>query len=295
MPLSRLHSFSDFIARYIPGKVQKITVNTGFICPNRNGEKGRGGCIYCNNSSFTPAYALGLDSVENQIEQGKQFFSRKYPQMQYLAYFQSYTSTNAPVDEVVALYKRALAVESVVGIVVGTRPDCMSDALLQALKELSTKAFVMVEYGAESANDNTLRLINRCHSWADTVSAVERTARAGLPVGLHLIMGLPGESTQDMLHTIDQVNALPVSVLKFHHLQVVRGTRLEQMVACGEVTLEQYTPESYADLCIKLLSRLRSDIHVERLIAQGPPQMVVSPKWNLKNYQFMDLLRNRLR
>lgn len=289
-----LGSFSTFISRYLPGKIQKITVNAGFTCPNRDGSKGSGGCIYCNNASFSPSYTLTADSIESQINEGKQFFARKYPEMRYVVYFQSYTSTNAPIGQLIEMYRRALSVDGVDGIIIGTRPDCMPQKLLDALAEISRERFVMIEYGAESASDTTLRVINRCHTWAETESAVKRTAAAGIPVGLHLIIGLPGETESDIFQTIDRVNRLPVDTVKFHQLQVVRSTRLAAGIADGTYSIMEFTPESYADLCVEILSRLRSDIVAERFLSQSPADMVIQPKWGLKNYQFMNLLRNRI-
>ena len=289
-----LQSFSQFISNYLPGKIQKISINAGFTCPNRDGSKGTGGCIYCNNASFSPDYTKLRRSVTEQLEEGKRFFARKYPNMQYLAYFQSYTSTNGPIDQVISMIEEALTVESILGIIIGTRPDCMPETLLQYLRELSQRKFVMVEYGAETANDFTLELINRCHSWEDTVNAVNRTTKAGIPVGLHFILGLPGESIADMMTTIERVNTLPVSTLKFHQLQIISGTRLAREYEQQKWHIEQFTPESYADLCCQILEHLREDISVERFVSQAPDNLLISPRWGLKNYQFADILRRKI-
>lgn len=290
-----LGSFSTFIARHLPGKIQKLTVNAGFICPNRDNTKGSGGCIYCNNSTFSPSLKLNADNIEQQIENGKRFFARKYSSMRYVVYFQSYTSTNAPTDSLVEIYRRALAIDGIDGIVIGTRPDCMPEDLLDQLAEIAKEKFVMVEYGAETSHDDTLLTINRCHSWADTVDAVRRTALRKIPVGLHLIMGLPGENREMMIRTIERINELPVDVIKCHHLQVIRNTRLAEGIKRGEYVIEQFTPDSYADLCIELLEHLRHDIICERFLSQAPPEMVVTPSWGLKNYQFMNLLSNKIK
>lgn len=289
-----LQSFSQFIGKYLPGKIQKISINAGFTCPNRDGSKGKGGCIYCNNSSFSPDYTAARLSVTEQLEEGKRFFARKYPTMKYLAYFQSYTSTNGPVEQVIEMIEEAIAVESVLGVIIGTRPDCMPDKLLQYLQELSRQKFVMVEYGAESANDSTLQLINRCHTWNDTVKAVLRTYDAGIPVGLHFILGLPGETIEDMMTTIERINSLPVSTLKFHQLQIISGTRLAREYEPNKWHIEQFTPDSYADLCCEILDRLRKDIAVERFVSQAPDELLISPRWGLKNYQFTDILLRKI-
>lgn len=285
--------FSDFLKEHFDVKVQKITVNAGFTCPNRDGTKGRGGCTYCNNQSFNPEYCSSALSVREQLERGKEFFARKYPQMKYLAYFQAYTNTHSDdIDRLMKLYEEALETTDVVGLIIGTRPDCMPQELLDRLAGLGK--WVMVEYGAESACDRTLELVNRCHTWADTADAVRRTHEAGIPCGLHLIMGLPGEDEDVMLSTIDRVNELPVDTVKIHQLQLVRGTRMARDVENGLYDIPRFTAEEYADLCVRLLRRLRKDIAVERFVSQSPSELLIYPRWGLKNYQFTNLLNNRL-
>lgn len=286
--------FGRFIARYLPGKIQKISVNAAMPCPNRDGSKGTGGCIYCNNASFSPGYTMKPGTIASQLEAGKHFFARKYPCMRYLAYFQSYTSTNCDIGRLRDMYEEALTVDGIDGLIIGTRPDCMPDPLLDYLKELASGRFVMVEYGAESAHDRTLAAINRCHSWADTADAVRRTAAAGIPVGLHLIMGLPGENREDMLATIDAVNLLPVDIIKCHQLQIIRGTRLAAEVEAGHIKPAQWDVDEYIDLCCAIIRRLRDDVAVERFVSQCPDDMLISPRWGLKNYQFTERLRRRL-
>ena len=286
--------FADFLSEHFGGKVQKIAVNAGFTCPNRDGTKGTGGCTYCNNQSFNPGYCAPSLSVSEQLEQGKAFFGRKYPEMKYLAYFQAYTNTHSDdIDRLVGLYREALEVTDVVGLIIGTRPDCMPQPLLDRLTQLP--GWVMVEYGAESASDETLVRVNRCHTWADTAGAVHRTHEVGLPCGLHLIMGLPGENEATMLATIDRVNELPVDTVKIHQLQLIRGTRMARDVEAGLYDIPRFTAEEYIELCVKLLHRLRPDIAVERFVSQSPPELLIYPRWNLKNYQFTNLLHKRLR
>lgn len=286
--------FSDFLSEHFDGKVQKITVNAGFTCPNRDGSKGRGGCTYCNNQSFNPEYCKPTLSVREQLEQGRRFFAGKYPQMKYLAYFQAYTNTHSDdIDRLMGLYEEALATEDVVGLIIGTRPDCMPQNLLDRLAGLGK--WVMVEYGAESACDRTLERVNRCHIWADTVDAVKRTHAAGIPCGLHFIMGLPGEDEAVMMETVDRINELPVDTVKFHQLQLVRGTRMARDVEAGLYDIPRFTAEEYVELCVRILRRLRPDIAVERFVSQSPADLLIYPRWGLKNYQFTNLLHNRLR
>lgn len=289
--------YADFLAGLFDGKMQKLTIDAGFSCPNRDGTIGRSGCIYCNNTSFSPLAEKGGRgmSVTAQLEHGKRFFEHKYPAMRYLAYFQSYTNTHGNHDRLLSLYREALAVEKVDGLIIGTRPDCIPQPLLESIARLG--APVIMEYGAESAHDSTLRAINRCHTWADTVDAVARTAAAGLPVGLHLIMGLPGETRQMMLETVEKVAALPVQTLKLHQLQVIDHTPLASMWRSGEADVTLFSVEEYVELCaevVRLLLELAPQIALERFTSQAPGALLLAPKWGLKNYQFVNLLHKRL-
>lgn len=286
--------YADFLADYFPGKMQKLAVNAGFSCPNRDGSIGRGGCTYCNNASFNPSYCDPRGSVTSQLEAGKAFFARKYPAMRYLAYFQAYTNTHAALSRLLTLYREALDVDGVDGLIIGTRPDCMPDELLSELAALHRDRWVAVEYGAESSHDATLKLINRCHSWDDTCRAVERTAAAGIPVGVHLIAGLPGEAREDILETIKRVAKLPIDTVKIHQLQVLRGTRLAADLAAGDYDIPHFSVEQYLDLCAQIVDIIPGHIAIERFLSASPPEMLLYPKWGLKNYQFTHLLHARL-
>jgi radical SAM protein, TIGR01212 family len=295
--------YADYLAERFEGKVQKLTVNAGFSCPNRDGTLGRGGCVYCNNVSFSPQIAAG--DVVRQLEEGKRFFARKYPHMRYLAYFQSYTNTHGPIEDLMELYARAAGVEGVVGIIIGTRPDCVPDSLLDRLITLPVP--VMMEYGAETSHDTTLTAINRCHTWAQTVDAVERTAARGIDVGLHFIMGLPGETRAMMLETVRRAAALPVATVKFHQLQVIAGTPLAREAVWAEdksratfrgLPVHMFAVEEYVELCVEIVRELRQAnpaVAIERFTSQAPEGMLMAPRWGLKNYQFVNLLTNRLR
>ena len=298
--MSRFYrDYADFLRDRFEGKMQKITVDAGFSCPNRDGTIGRGGCVYCNNRSFSPLPARG--GIAAQIEAGKAFFARKYPHMRYLAYFQSYTNTHGPIDRLMELYREALAADGVDGLIIGTRPDCVADDLLRALASAGKP--VIMEYGAESSHNETLRTINRCHTWEQTVDAVERTAATGLPVGLHFIMGLPGETEEMMLQTVERAARLPISTLKFHQLQVISGTTLaKEFIQNGPTfrgrPIEIFSVEAYIDLCVKvveIISRENPSIAIERFTSQAPAGMLIAPRWGLKNYQFANLLENALR
>lgn len=321
--------YADFLRERFDGKMQKIIIDAGFSCPNRDGTIGRGGCVYCNNLSFSPMPSRG--SIAAQIEAGKAFFARKYPRMRYLAYFQSYTNTHGPIDRLMELYSEALATEGVDGLIIGTRPDCVSDELLRALSALGRP--VIMEYGAESSHNDTLRVINRCHTWEQTVDTVERTVAAGLPVGLHFIMGLPGETEEMMLQTAGRAARLPISTLKFHQLQIISGTTLAKGIqgltplsttfdasVTSEASdtsetsatstriqnrptfrgrpIEIFSVDAYIDLCVKIVEtivRENPSIAIERFTSQAPAGMLIAPRWGLKNYQFTHLLEKALR
>ena len=289
--------YGEYISEKFPGtKVQKISVNAGFSCPNRDGTIGRGGCVYCDNSSFTPRYCFGNDPVKVQLEKGKAFFGRKYKDMKYLAYFQSFSNTfSKSCESLRNLYEEALSVEDVIGLIVGTRPDCVDEEVIEVLRDLNGLRRVFVELGAESSWNSTLDIINRGHTWETTVKAVESLASADISVGLHLIEGLPGESEEMMLETVRRACRLPVESLKFHHLQIIRGTELEKMFYSRQMDLIRFELEDYIDLCVKIINLVPENIAIERFLASSPPEKVISPKWGLKNYQFMNKLLNKLK
>lgn len=277
-----------------PFKVQKISLNAGFTCPNRDGSKGTGGCTYCNNRTFNPDYCRAEKSITEQMNEGMRFFSRKYPEMKYLAYFQAYTNTYGEIDELRRKYEEALACPDVVGLVIGTRPDCMPDELLDYLADLARETYVMIEYGLESTLDRTLQRINRGHTHAESEDAIRRTHARGLPVGVHLILGLPGESRDEMLRHADVLSALPITSLKLHQLQIIRHTAMGREYEAYPERFHLFTVDEYIDLVVAFRRRLRSDIVIERYVSQAPKEWLLAPDWGLKNYQFEVKLRKRM-
>lgn len=285
--------YSEYIAEIFPDfKVQKLSVNTSRSCPNRDGTLGTGGCIYCNNRSFTPGYCFSGGSVAEQLRDGKRFFARKYPDMQYLAYFQSFSSTYG--EGLKQDLADAVSVDGICGIVVGARPDCLGPEVIEILKEYGRSLPVFVEIGVESLHDNTLRLINRGHDAANAIRAIRNCAGAGLHVGVHLIAGLPGETDEMVLDTVRQVCDLPIGSLKMHQLQVLKDTPLAAMIESGDVSVTSYSLEDYLDLCVRIVKAVPRHICIERFLAQAPPAMVLTPKWGIKNYEFTNALINRL-
>lgn len=292
-----MKTYGNYLEDIFPGiKVQKISIDAGFSCPNRDGSISVGGCLYCRNDSFSPGYCKPSDSVAVQLEKGKNFFSRKYPGMKYLAYFQSYTGTyNKSIEFLKNLYIEALSVEDVVGLVVATRPDCIPDSVVELLNEINKEKPVFVELGAETSYDETLKLINRNHTWADVEDATNRISHAGIHCGIHLIAGLPEENENMVLNTVDRAVKLPIETLKLHQLQVLKGTPLLHKIESGEMKVTELTLEKYLNLCAEIVKRTPPNIVIERFLAQSPPDMVVFPSWGLKNYQFMDKLAQKLR
>lgn len=292
-PLYR--KFQDFLNDHFDNKIQKIALNAGFTCPNRDGNKGLGGCSYCNNQTFNPAYCKTEKSITTQLLEGIRFFARKYPTMDYLAYFQAYTNTYRELKELRALYEEALLVPGVKGLVIGTRPDCMPEDLLDYLEDLSKETFLLIEYGVESTSNETLKRINRGHDYASVIDAVERTAARGIPVGAHIILGLPGEGQEEILQHAEKLNHLPLDTLKLHQLQIIRGTRLASQLEADPDFVHLYTAEEYADLVIDFLERLRPNLAVERFVSQSPKELLIAPDWGLKNYEFTNLVENKMR
>ena len=264
------NDLSTFLSLHFPFKVQKISINAGFTCPNRDGSIGYGGCTYCNNQTFNPAYCHTDKSVGQQLEEGKRFFFRKYPDMKYLAYFQAYTNTYGELEELKHKYEEALTVADVVGLVIGTRPDCMPDDLLDYLEELNKRIFVLIEYGIESTDDETLKRINRGHTFAQAEEAVVRTAQRGIPVGGHVILGLPGEEREALIRQAERLSRLPLTTLKLHQLQLIKGTRMASEYEKTPELFHLYSVDEYIDLVIDYIEHLRPDLVLERFVSQSP-------------------------
>ena len=287
------YDYGTWIRSRFPFRVQKISVDAGFTCPNRDGRLSTGGCIYCDNRTFNPAYCQRQDSITQQLEAGKQFFARKYPEMKYLAYFQAYTNTYASLDHLRRLYEEALSVKDVVGLAIGTRPDCVSDELLNYLEDLNRHCFLLMEYGVESTNDETLRRINRGHTFEQSRLAIEKTHQRGILTGAHIILGLPGEDAQENLRQASAISSLPIDILKIHQMQIIRGTRLAEEYE--KQPFHIYSVEAYVQLIAQYIQRLRKDLVLERFVSQSPKELLIAPHWGLKNHEFTDLLNNYLK
>lgn len=290
----RYYEYGDFLRERFDHKVQKISINAGFTCPNRDGSKGWGGCTYCNNQTFSPEYCHTEKSVGEQLEEGVRFFSRKYPEMRYLAYFQAYTNTYDQTDALIRKYEEALAYPGVEGLIVGTRPDCMPDDLLDYFAELSKRTFVLVEYGLESTLDRTLVRINRGHTYEESVSALRRTAEKGIYTGAHLILGLPGESREEIVGHAAALSRLPITTLKLHQLQLIRNTRMAREFEEKPSDFHLYTADEYIELVVDFIERLNPSIVVERFVSQSPKELLIAPDWGLKNFEFTAKVNKRI-
>ena len=287
--------FTDYLREKFPlFKVQKISVDAGFTCPNRDGSKGRGGCTYCNNQTFNPAYCNNSKSITQQLKEGIRFFSHKYPEMKYIAYFQAYTNTYDKINLLKSKYEEALGTEDVVGIIIGTRPDCVSDELLDYLKDIQKHKFVMVEYGIESASNDTLKHINRGHTYEEAIDAVRRTAGHGIPTGAHIILGLPGETYEQILQHADRISELPLTSVKLHQLQIIRGTAMAKEYETTPENFRLYSIDEYISLVIDFINRLRKDIYIDRFVSQSPKELLIAPFWGLKNHEFRAKLEKQL-
>ena len=310
----RYNSFVGYFKRKYGERLQKIVLDAGFTCPNRDGKVGRGGCTYCDNAAFHPSYSTAGKSLHQQLDEGIEFHKVRYRTTEhYLAYFQSFSNTYASLERLKTLYEEALRHPDVVGLVIGTRPDCVDEQKMDYLAELArgnvlkdwtrslsdgrerTAPIIIVEYGIESCYDQTLVRINRGHDFETARVSVQMTADRGLDVGVHFILGLPGEIRQMMLDSCKLINALPIRSVKFHQLQIGKGTRMEKEYAEHPQDFERFSLEDYLDFFVDMLERLRPDLFIERFVGEVPPRFVNETPWGLiRNVELLRLLEKRL-
>ena len=294
--MQRYRRYSDYFRSLFGRRVQKLSVDAGFTCPNRDGSLSTGGCTFCNNSAFTPSYCQPAKSIRRQIDEGIEFHRRRYREAEsYLVYFQAYSNTYAPVDVLRRRYSEALAHPEVAGIVVGTRPDCVDPDKLDLLAEIASRKYVAVEYGIESVHDSTLRSVNRGHDFAAARRAVEMTAERGLHTGAHFILGFPGETDAMILDSAAAINSLPLTTVKFHQLQIMRGTAMAAEYDARPERFRTWSIGEYIDLFVELLRRLRPDLGVERFAGEAPPRYHHTEGWGLvRNETLWAMLDRRL-
>jgi radical SAM protein (TIGR01212 family) len=289
------NDYTGYIKHIFSQRVQKISINAGFTCPNRDGTISTGGCTYCNNQTFNPFYCKPDKSISQQLTEGISFFAPKYKSQKYFAYFQAYSNTYSDINVLKALYSEALSIPDIIGLVIATRPDCIDDTKLDYIKELSLLYYVMVEYGIESCNNATLRFINRGHSFEDSVKAIRMTAGRGIKTGLHLILGLPLETYNSIIKQADIISKLPIHTLKLHQLQIIQGTRLADQIRQNPELVINYSVNEYIDLVIDFLERLNPAIIIERITSESPQHLLISPNWGgLKNFEIIAMLIKRM-
>lgn len=292
----RFNAYPEYIKSIYGERVQKLAIDAGFTCPNRDGSKGKHGCIYCNNEAFNPSYCIPDKPVRQQLEEGIEFHQCRYRRaVKYLAYFQAYTNTYAPFDYLKKQFDDALSIPGITGLVIGTRPDCIEDELLDYLAELSKHHYIIVEFGIESCSDETLNRINRGHTFEETQIALQKTAERGIQTGGHIIFGLPGESRAYMLSEAEILSALPLNNIKFHQLQVLKNTVLAREYEQHPEQFDLFTLEEYLDFCIAFVEQLRPSIVIERIASEVPPRYLIAPKFGaVRNFEIIRMFENKL-
>ena len=293
----RFNAYSNYFRSIYGARVQKVSIDAGFTCPNRDGSKGTGGCTYCNNDAFNPSYCLPSKSVSRQIEEGIEFHRWRYSEaVSYLAYFQAYSNTYASLDKLKLLFEEALRYPGVIGLIIGTRPDCIDNEKLDYLKELSNRCYVAVEFGIESCYNKTLMRINRGHSFEDAEEALEMSSTLGINTGAHFIFGLPGETREEMLNEASVISKLPLKTVKFHQLQIIKGTPMELEYQRNPGDFKLFSWDEYLDFFIRFLERLNPAIVVERFTGEAPPRFLAGEVWGKKRTdQLVNLIEKRLK
>lgn len=290
----RFNSYSSYFTREFGSRVQKISIDAGFSCPNRDGKISTGGCTFCRNDAFNPSYCHPEKSIRQQIDEGIEFHQRRYRRAKsYLAYFQAFSNTYKPLDELEKLYREALSVDGVIGLVIGTRPDCINVETLEMLKDLN--ATIILEYGVESVYDQTLTRVNRGHDFATAKKAIELTHKYGFHCGGHFIFGLPGETREMMLNAADIISKLPLTTVKFHQLQIFKDTKMADEYIANPSDFHLFTLDDYIEFVIDFIERLNPGLVIERFAGEVPPRYLVSKPWlNLRYDQVLSLIEKRL-
>jgi hypothetical protein len=288
---ARYNAFGPYLKRKFDAIVYKVNVDAGFTCPNRDGTLGMTGCIYCNNDSFRPSRCAPETPITDQIRGGMQYLVRRYKAKKFLVYFQPYTNTYAPVDELERLYREALSVPSVIGLAIGTRPDCIDAEKVALLQELAKDHFVLVEYGIQSVYDKSLQFILRGHDYRTFLDALRITEGKGIHTGAHLIVGLPTETREEMLAMADEISSLPIEFLKIHQLQVVKHTPLADLYAREPFPVFGY--EEYLDFLVDFIERLSPEIVLQRLFATAPDDILIAPQWGRTRHEIVRDIEKR--
>jgi radical SAM protein (TIGR01212 family) len=291
----RFNSYPEYFRAHFGNRVQKLTVDAGFTCPNRDGTKGHGGCTFCNNNAFNPSYCTPAKSITRQLEEGIQFHKKRYRRVEkYIAYFQAYSNTYGPVHQLKKMYEEALNYPGIIGLIVGTRPDCVNEELLDYFSSLSGNLYIMIEYGIESCYNATLSKVNRGHSFEDSMKALEMTAKKGIRQGAHFIIGLPGETEPDILAETEIISEMPVNNLKFHHLQIVKDTTMAGDFEINPGAYRLFNLEEYLDLMVQVVEKLNPEFVIERIAGEAHPDYLIQPKWGLRYDEVLRKFENKL-
>jgi uncharacterized protein len=276
-------------------RYQKISIDAGFTCPNRDGLKGQGGCTYCNNKSFTPSYCNPEDELIRQVEEGIRFFSVRYRRAtKFLGYLQSYSNTYKPLDDLKVIYETILRMPGIRGLVISTRPDCVDERLLDYLATLAQKHMIFLEYGIESCYDSSLEKVNRGHTFEDSRKAIDMTVERGIHVTAHLLFGLPGETRGMMMEQTDLMSALNIDSLKFHQLQIIRGTRMANEYLKSPSAFQLFDLDEYYEFLIAFLERLDPNITIQRFFNETPPRYKLAPDWGLVRSDVLNIRLEKL-
>ncbi len=293
--INRYNSASEYYKKIFHKRVQKISIDAGFTCPNRDGTKGRGGCTYCNNNTFKPFYCSPEKSITQQLTEGISFFSKKYNAMEYLAYFQAYSNTYGNTEKIIKKYEEALSVEKVIGLVIATRPDCVDEQLLDYLADLSKTKFVLIEFGVESTKNKTLEIINRKHTFEDSVKALKLTHQKKIMTGIHLIIGLPEETDAEIINHAVEISKLDFTFLKLHQLQIIKNTPMATDYLANPSKYRLFKIDEYIDLVVKFIENLSPKITLERFTSESPEELLIAPKWGrIKNFEIVHKIEKRL-
>jgi uncharacterized protein len=292
----RFNAYSNYFKKNYGSRLQKISIDAGFTCPNRDGRSGTGGCTYCNNDAFNPSYCSSSKSISQQLSEGMEFLRKRYRKpSSFLAYFQTFSNTYAPLDRLRSLYAEALSFPEISGLIIGTRPDCIDEEKLGYFRKLSENHFIAIEYGVESCYDRTLKRVNRGHTFRQAEDAIIKSAEMGIKTGAHFIFGLPGESCEEMLREATTISSLPLHSVKFHQLQIIRGTLMEKEFLANPQDFKMFSLDEYVDFFIQFLERLNPSIVVERFTGEAPPQYLLEQRWNRKRTdEIVRIIENKL-
>lgn len=288
---AKFNTFGQYLRKRFNTIIHKVNIDAGFTCPNRDGTLDVTGCIYCNNDSFRPSECKPQLSIKEQIRKGINYLSLRYGARRFLAYLQPYTNTYAPVSELERLYSETLSHPAIMGLAIGTRPDCIDEEKISLISSFARNHFILVEYGLQSIYDKTLEYIHRGHNYQTFLNAVNLTAEKGIEIGVHVIAGFPTETREEMLYTASELSRLPIGFIKIHQLQVVKDTPLAQYYQKEPFHLFSY--EEYVDFVVDFIERLSPEIVIQRFFATSPSHILIAPKWGKSRHQLMNDIQKR--